>query len=548
MTDSIDNSFTSTSFTFFDEGKRNDFGLSKDKNYGNNCFDNNSFNNILGEYKEVILNSLITAFGLDQLIFNDKDGGNVQTIHNAKEGIYANDTFRERGERKYNRDDYATASYMNSRRKQDFKNNDKIYDCYTGRELPKDGRTHLEHIVSAKENHDRTDMRILFDKDEMSKIINQKDNTAYIDGSMNQSKSDTPLREWENKTSKKDNSKTNGEYYGVNPEMAHAADDKARKTIDEQVARRKLEHYSKGIAKDSLKQGSQLAIRQGLGVVFTEVTMTIIDEIPETIKRLKGDFSVEKFFSSMGSLVAIAFERVKAKLGHILESIKTGFVAGVFNSIITTIINMFVTTAKNIVRLIRQAMVSITEAVRILFFDKEKRTTGERVIAAAKVIITGASTVLGVLVEQTLSSALKGTGIVAIPVIGPILGDIIPIFTGTLLTGLLSVTFLYFMDNSKSIQKLIEFINKVSEDCFDRALKTIKEANNLLDEYIANLCSIDIDGLRAKIADIHEINLGLAIGDDSYLYKYCENNNIKLQFKNTNEFIDLMLSDEALEI
>lgn len=546
--ENISESFIRTSFTFFDNGKNSNIGLSKNSEYGKNCFNNNYFNEILGEYKEVILNSLITAFGLEQLIFNDKDGGNVQTIHNAKEGIYTNDTFKERGERKYNRDDYATSSYMNSRRKYDFNNIDKIYDCYTGRELPKNGNTHLEHIVSAKENHDRIDMRIFFEKDEMSNIINQKDNTAYINGSMNQSKSDTPLKDWEKKQSKKDKDKTNGEYYGVNQKMAHAADDKARNTIDEQVARRKIEHYSKEITKDSLKQGGQMAIRQGLGVVFTEVTMTIVDEIPKTIRMLKGDFSVEKFFSSMSSLVSTTFERVKDKLGKVLEAIKTGFVAGVCNSIITTIVNMFLTTTKNIVRLIRQAMISITEAVRILFFDNEKRTTGERVIAAAKVIITGASIVLGVFVEQSLYSSLQSTGLVSIPIIGPILADVIPIFVGTLLTGILSVTFLYFMDNSESIQNLITFINKVSEDCFDRALGTIKQANDLLDNYIANLCSIDIDGLRTKIADIHEINLGLAIGNDSVLYKYCDNNNIKLQFRNTEEFKALMLSDEELEI
>lgn len=544
----ISSSFTTTSFTFFDEGKRNKIGIIKDKDYGENCFNNNSFNEILGEYKEVILNSLITSFGLDQIIFNDRDGGNVQTIHNAKEGVYANDTFKERGDRKYNRDDYATSNYMNGRRKNDFNNNEKIYDGYTGRELPKDGRAHLEHIVSAKENHDRVDTRILFEKDEMSKIINQKDNTTYINGSMNQSKSDIPLKEWEGKTSKKDSSKNNGQYYGVDTEMAHGADNKARKTIDEQVARRKFEHYSKGMAKESLKQGGQMAIRQGLGVVLTEVTMTIIDEVPKTIRMLKGNFSVEKFFSSMSSLVAIAFERVKEKLAHILEAIKTGFVSGTFNTIITTIINMFLSTAKNIVRLIRQAMVSITEAIRILFFDKEKRTAGERIIAAAKVIIIGASTVLGVFVEQSLSSTLQGTGLVAIPVIGPILGEMIPIFTGTLLTGLLSVTFLYFMDNSEIIQKLIAFINKISEDCFDKALANIKYANRLLDEYIANLCSIDIAGLRSRVADIHEINLGLASGDDSCIYEYCDKYNIKLQFRNTEEFIELMLSDEALEI
>lgn len=548
MSESLSGSFTEASLSFFDKGKNSDFDITNNESFGGNSFKNDSFNVILGEYKEVILNSLITAFGIDRLIFKDIDGGNVQTIHNAKEGVYANKTFEERGERKYNRDDYATSSYMNKRRKQDFKNNDKIYDCYTGRELPKDGRAHLEHIVSAKENHDNIDMRILFSKEEMSEVINQKDNTTYIDGSMNQSKSDTPLKEWEDRVSKKDKSKTNGEFYGVDSKKAHAADENARSVIDEQVARRKFKHYSKGMAKDSLMQGGQMAIRQGLGVVLAEVTMTILDEVPDTIRRLRGEFSVEKFFSNMGSLVAVAFERVKSKLGHILEAIKSGFVAGAFNSIITTIINMFITTAKNIVRLIRQAMVSITEAVRILFFDKEERTTGERVIAAAKVIVTGASTVLGVIVEQGLRTSLEGSGLVAIPVIGSVIGEVIPIFAGTLLTGLLSVTFLYFMDNSEIIKKLIDFINKVSDDCFDRALGTISQANYLLDKYIADLCSIDIDGLRSQVADIHEVNLGLAIGDNQCLYRYCENHNIKLQFSNTEEFVDLMLSDEALEI
>lgn len=547
MEKSVETSFMNTSLNLFNVSKGSaTYIVYEDDN--SNSFNNNSFNQILSEYKSVILNSLIISFGLDQLIFNDKDGGNVQTMHNAENKVYLNDTFRERGERQYNRDDYATANYMNSRRKKDFDSKDTIYDCYTGRELPKDGRTHLEHIVSAKENHDRIDMRILFTKDEMSSIINQDNNTTYIDGSMNQSKSDSALKDWESKTSKKDKSKTNGEYYGVDSKKAHEADENARRTINTQVAKRKLKHYSQCIAKDSLVQGGQMALRQGLGVVFTEVTMIVMDEVPKIISQLKGEFSVEKLFGKISSLISVAFERVKAKFSHILEAIQKGFVSGVFNSIVTTVINMFLTTSKNIIRLIRQAMVSITEAVRIIFFDKEKRTTGEKLVAAAKVIMTGASTVLGVMVEQILSSSIQSSGIGTIPVIGSVLVDVIPVFAGTLLTGLVSVTFLYFMDNSDIIKKLITFIDRISDDCFDRTLKSIYEANRLLDEYIADLCSIDIETLKNQVADIHEVNIALACGDNEVLYKYCDNYNIELQFKNTNEFIDLMLSEEALEI
>lgn len=522
----------------------NDFENNDDKVFNNN----GTFNELLNQYGSVVLNSLITAFGLDQLLFNDKDGGNVQTIHNAENHVYANEVYRERGERAYNRNDYAPASYMNTRRKRDFNANEKIYDCYTGRELPKDGRAHLEHIVSAKENHDRTDMRILFSKDEMSEIINSEKNTAYINGSMNESKSERPLKEWEAKTSKKDKSKTNGEYYEIDSDKAHLADERARKSINQKVARKKLAHYGSSMAKDSIKQGGQLAIRQALGVVFTEVAATVMDEVPNIIKALQSNFSLEKFFDKIGNLVLEAFDRVKSKMADVLESIKTGFISGVFSSITTTIINMFATTAKNIVRLIRQAMVSITEAVRILFFDKDERTIGERVIAASKVLMTGASTVLGVLVEQSLSSFLQSSGIAAIPVVGGVLVDIIPIFTGTILTGLLSVTFLYYMDHAESIKKLISFINNISEDCFDRSLKTINEANRLLDEYISELCSVDIEKLREQVADIHEVNLAINCGDTDALYKYCDNNGIKLQFHNTEQFVNFMLSSEALEI
>lgn len=542
-------SFTAVALSSYQLGEDSNIIMKDSQGSDGGTFENNSsLNELLNQYRSVVLNSLLTAFGLDQLLFRDKDGGNVQTIHNAEQHVYANETFHQRGEKAYDRDDYAPQSYMNARRKSDFQANEHIYDCYTGRELPKDGRAHLEHIVSAKENYDRTDLRILFSKEEMSKVINGENNTAYINSGMNESKSKKPLKEWEAQTSRKDKTKTNGEYYDVNSEKAHVADERARKSIDQDVARKKLAHYSSSMAKDGLKQGGQMAIRQALGVIFTEVAATVMDEVPNIIKQLRSNFSVENFFKKIGELVSNAFERVKAKMGDVLEAIKTGFTSGVFTSIITTVINMLATTAKNIVRLIRQAMVSITEAVRIFFFDKEKRTTGERVIAASKVLMAGASIVLGVLVEQSLSSFLETTGIAAIPVIGGALVEIIPIFIGTLLTGLLSVTFLYYMDHAESIQKLIAFIDRISEDCFDRSVKTINEANRLLDEFIAELCSIDLGKLRAQVADIHEVNLAIACGDTGAMYKYCDNNGIKLQFHNTKQFVSLMLSSDDLEI
>ena len=183
----LSNSFTTVALSSYQLGEDSNISMNDSQSSDGGTFQNNSsLNELLNQYRSVVLNSLITAFGLDQLLFKDKDGGNVQTIHNAEQHVYANDTFHERGERAYDRKDYAPQSYMNPRRKRDFQANEHIYDCYTGRELPKDGRAHLEHIVSAKENHDRTDLRILFDKEQMSKVINGEKNTAYIGSNMNE--------------------------------------------------------------------------------------------------------------------------------------------------------------------------------------------------------------------------------------------------------------------------------------------------------------------------------------------------------------------------
>lgn len=497
------------------------------------------------QYREIVVNSLVTAFGLDGFLFADIDGGNVQTIYNAENHVYANEIFRERGERSYNRDDYATANYMSARRKDDFQKRDRIIDGYTGRELPKDGRSHLEHVVSAKENHDNTAFRVLFEKEEMHTIINDKQNTLYTDSSLNQSKGDSPLADWMDRQ-KKDEEYKNAERFGIDREMAAAADKKARKHIDERVARRKMEHYASSITQDGLKQGGAMAVRQALGVFFTELTMTIWDEIPNIKSSLGSSFSAQAFFESLMALVKKSFSRIKKKMGAILDAFNKGFVAGFLNSVVTTIINLFATTAKNMVRVLRQAMTSITEAVRILFFDKVKRSPGERLMAAVKIILTGSATVLGVLLEQALQEVLTASGLATIPIIGGVLVDVMSVFAGVLVTGLLSVTFLYVLDNSEKIKKLIAFIDSMFTDGIAKAKEKMEAANRLLDEYIAELCEIDIDKLKEDVARLHTLNAAVIAGDIGVMYMYCSAAGVSLQFSNTEEFNAFMEDDDTI--
>ena len=51
--------------------------------------ENNVFADIRKQYERVVLHSLITSFGLDFLV-RDQHGGDVDTVHGVRAGIYKN--------------------------------------------------------------------------------------------------------------------------------------------------------------------------------------------------------------------------------------------------------------------------------------------------------------------------------------------------------------------------------------------------------------------------------------------------------------------------
>ena len=128
-----------------------------------------------------------------------------------------------------------------------------------------------------------------------------------------------------------------------------------------------------------------------------------------------------------------------------------GGIAGVLSSITTTICNIFFTTAKNVVKIIRQSYASIVQAAEVLLINPDGYLFGDRMLAVTKIIATGASIVVGSMV----SIALEGTALGQIP------GDIVQTFLGSLVTGIMSCTLLLFLDRRKTVQNLVGFLNSL---------------------------------------------------------------------------------------
>ena len=113
---------------------------------------------LLEETKNGIVSSIVGPFGLGKLMSAyDKEGGNVDTVHNVREGIYATSEekqhYDERGN--YNSSDYHGHKDYKSKNREDSQLQDKgtLSDSYTGNVLDVNSNRHLDHTISANEVH-----------------------------------------------------------------------------------------------------------------------------------------------------------------------------------------------------------------------------------------------------------------------------------------------------------------------------------------------------------------------------------------------------------
>ena len=121
------------------------------------------FESLISQYERVIVQSIISSFALDFLI-KDRHGGDVDTIHNVRQiGIDDQMTYKNKknAEAYENRGEYDSASY-HSHEGYKTKNAEiskarkagKLQDAYTGKPIPGNKPSDLDHVISAKEIHD----------------------------------------------------------------------------------------------------------------------------------------------------------------------------------------------------------------------------------------------------------------------------------------------------------------------------------------------------------------------------------------------------------
>ena len=420
---------------------------------------------LLNLCKDNVLQTIEGQFGLASLVLSNKSGGNVTTAHNFEKGIVANATdeakyqgYKASQEGNWNevRKNAGYDEPLPKMRKDAFQTQDKIFDAYSGKELPKDGRAHLDHIVSAKEIESNAKAHLSLSVEERAKIATNDKNLAWSEASANQSKGDNKMSEWIGKTDKK-TGQTKGEKYGIDREKALQKDKEARKYVYGEIDTATLKKYSTELLSTGGKDAAKMAAYSAIGVILRELVAGLFEEIRATFKN-KGE-SLKEVFVRFKERLQKILANIKAKWKDILGgSIEKGIMAFCSN-IVVFVINLFFTTLKRVVSVIRAGFVSIVQAAKIFVNPPKDMPKDEVGFAALKILTTG---LIGALslglaegIEKLLLSVPALTPIMAfpVPIINESIGTILSTTLSAIIGGLLSTIAIYYMDKWASGKK-----------------------------------------------------------------------------------------------
>lgn len=455
-----------------------------------------AFHNIFDQYESVIINSLVTSFGLDFLV-TDQYGGDVDTIHNVREigknpemkyknAMNAAD-YRNRGE--YNSYSYhSDPNYISRNRAFSAeKKAGQLRDAYTGKAIGPNEKFDLDHVLSAKEIHD--DRGRVLSGLHGEYLANRPENLQPTDPHINRRKKAMDMDDFIEKYG--------DEYNDSEKRRMKVAKAHTKAPYEAALARAYYlsPKFAGDVAKAAGNTGLKMGLRQTLGFLMAELWFSIKDQFKRLKSKFNGSHSFREYLTAIKEGLKRWLIKIQDKRKELIGRFKEGALAGILTSITTTLINVFATTAKNTIKIIRQIYAHLVEAAKILFFNPNNLEYGDCLKAVMKIIAVGASVVLGTMVSEAISK----TPIKAIPE----LSDVVPTFCGTLVTGIISCTLLYFFDRSTIITKLVTYLNGLTP--YSEDIKYFKEQTIAYEKYASELASIDYEHLKMQTENLELI-------------------------------------------
>lgn len=473
------------------------------------------------ELEKTIINSLVTSFGLDFLLFEDKKGGKVDTINNVRNGVWATTTEQQRYEQRGKYDSTAyhkDANYIATGQKNKTQQtNGTLHDSYRNTEMGTHEKRNLDHVISAKEIHDDAG-RVLAGLDGV-KLANQDSNLQSTHETVNKSKKQVSINEYlqklpglitshettlakyrkrleampretpqqQNKARELESKihateKKLTELKAVDSEAMRKRDEKARAPYEQQInytyyTSSKFLHQT---ARAAGMAGLAMGTRQMLGVIMAEIWFELREQLPILLENLKKNFKLKVFVESINKSLKGIWERVKARFSSFLQTFKDGVFAGIFGSLTTTVFNIFATTQKMTIKIIREVWGQLVQAIKLMIFNPGHLNFVELCQAVTSLLCISVATVVGSITYTQL-----------LPICTFPFGAELAEFAGALVTGVLTLGLSYFLLYSAIAEKIWTYMGSLSP--YAETIKQFQAINAKLDRYLIELSQIEFN-------------------------------------------------------
>ena len=467
---------------------------------------------LFDDCQQHVLSQVIGPFGLSTAMFKDVDrnGGNVTTLHNFSredDDYVATDSDKAlHGQSRKEYDRSVRAEYeVDTQAKADTaggktwddKRSERIgqgQDEYTGEAVHADGtvelknggqaRAELDHVVSISEVHNDPKMHLALgqvsedgsvDVSRIREMVNADDNLALTNQPLNGSKGDEDLAEWAARERK--DGQTNAEKFGAEQDRVDEKYATAREHVDRTASRALLKKQATELFATGGKQAALMGARQALGVLLTELVNGLFNEVKLLIQQ--GVEVGKSLLEEIGQRLLRIAEQVVRKVPAALSQMIDGGVSGFVSNLLTFLLNNFLSTAKRFVTVIREGLLGLFKAAKMMLFPPSHMTREQAMQEGLKLLGTLVISSVGILLGETVTVFMAG-----VPFLKPFADLLTPVLIGTL-SGLLSAFLAYQID------------------CwFDRHARKEK----LLDELIANAGRHE--AVASELVTLSEASLG----------------------------------------
>jgi len=437
---------------------------------------------LFDDCQQQVVAQIIGPFGLSPAMFQDRNGGNVTTVHNFEN---ASSNYVA---------DKDQASYAASREKYDRDNIKDIkksvkdglkapgLDGYTGKKvdpskLEADHVTSLKRINSTKKNHLAFNTGDGFDR--LAEVANSPENLVATHRDINNPKRAKDLIEFANEVV---DGETNADRLGMDPERMRAAKERSEKHLNKTADRAILVKQTGELVKTGASQAAQMGLRQAMGVLLNELVNGLFTEIKVLIRH--GIEHGKSLFDDVRQRLARIVEGVAKKIPDAAAQMFEGGVSGFMSNLLTFMINGFLSTAKRFVTVIREGLIGLFKAFKMIMFPPKDMSADDALKAGLKLLSTVVVSSVGILLQETVTTFIS-----TVPFLLPVAEVVSSVLVGTL-SGLLSAFVAYQIDtlfdrkqyDEKLMDQLI-FNAKRSDEFVNGLIQLSKTSLNNVSSY-----------------------------------------------------------------